>query len=162
MNTNGNAAYDFDRFAAKEARQPEKPQAKIVKIPQKNTSSRPKITMKHIVRGIAAAAVCFVMMGSLILSQLQLNELNTSLQKVNKQLSNAKSEYVQLQMAAEARASLETVEEYAANVLGMQKLSSDQIEYVRLNEGDRIEVSEQSSETSVWQKISDWFAGIFS
>ena len=81
--------------------------------------------MKHIVRGIAAAAVCFVMMGSLILSQLQLNELNTSLQKVNKQLSNAKSEYVQLQMAAEARASLETVEEYAANVLGMQKLSSD-------------------------------------
>ena len=113
-------------------------------------------------RGIAAAAICFVLMSSLIYSQLQLNELNTSLQKVNKQLSNAKSEYIQLQMAAESKISLESVEEYATNVLGMQKLTSDQIEYIRINEGDRVEVSGQSSSASIWQKIADWFTGIFS
>lgn len=162
MNMNGNAAYDFDRFAAKETRRPEKEQAKIIKLPQKNAQARPKLTFGHLLRGIAAFAVCFALMGSLIYSQLQLNELNTSLQKVNKQLSNAKSEYVQLQMAAEARVSLEAAEEYTAGVLGMQKLTPDQIEYIRINEGDRVEVSGQSSSASVWQKIADWFAGIFS
>lgn len=162
MNTNGSAAYDFDRFAAKEVRKPEKEQAKIIKMPQKNTRTRPQLTFGHLLRGIAAAAICFVLMSSLIYSQLQLNELNTSLQKVNKQLSNAKSEYIQLQMAAESKISLESVEEYATNVLGMQKLTSDQIEYIRINEGDRVEVSGQSSSASIWQKIADWFTGIFS
>lgn len=160
MNTNGNAAYDFDRFAAKEAHQTE--EAKIIKLPQRNTRQRPKLTFAHLLRGFAAAAICFALTGSLIYSQLQLNELNTSLQKVNKQLADAKSEYVQLQMAAEARISLESAEEYATNVLGMQKLSPEQIEYIRINEGDRVEVSGQSASVSVWQKITDWFAGIFS
>lgn len=162
MYTNGNAAYDFERFAAKENRQQENEKAKIIKLPQKNKDSRPKMTIGRLVRGVAAVAVCFALAGALIGNQLQLNELNTSLQSVNKQLSNAESEYIQLQMAAEARVSLQDVEEYAEGVLGMQKLSSDQIEYVRLNEGDRVEVSGQSASTSLWQKIADWFTGIFS
>jgi hypothetical protein len=101
-------------------------------------------------------------MGSLIYNQLQLNELNTSLQTVNKQLSNAKSEQVQLQMAAESKVSMQKVENYATSVLGMQKLNANQIEYVRLSEGDKVEVVASASAEPVWQKIADWFSGIFS
>jgi len=162
VNTNGNAAYDFERFAAKELRPQEKPQAKIIRLPQKKQSNRPKLTIGHILRGIAVFAVCFALMGSLIYNQLQLNELNTSLQTVNKQLSNAKSEQVQLQMAAESKVSMQKVENYATSVLGMQKLNANQIEYVRLSEGDKVEVVASASAEPVWQKIADWFSGIFS
>ena len=130
-------------------------------MPQKKQAKRPKLTMGHILRGLAVFTIFFAMVGSIIYSQLELNELNTALQKVDKQLSTAQSEYVQLQMASASKASTADVEKYAVNVLGMQKLDASQIEYIRLNESDKIEVSAQNEEKSFFGRIADWFSGIF-
>ena len=64
-------------------------------------------------------------------------------------------------MAAQSRMTLEEVERYAVDVLGMQKLQNNQIQYVRTNDQDKVEVAD-TADQSVWDRIRDWISGIFS
>ena len=159
MSLNGNNAYDFERFSPQK-RQPAK-KAEIIKLPEPPKRERPKLTLRHVVKGLSIFAVCFAMVGSLIYNQIQLNELNIAIQKTNKALGEAQSEHVQLQMATQAKVSLDAVEQYALSI-GMQKLQPQQVEYVKMNEQDKVEVAQSAGGESLWQRFADWVSGICS
>ena len=50
------------------------------------------------------------------------------------------------------------VEEYAEDVLGLQKTQKSQIKYIRMNTESMTEVAEEG--TNVFVSIKDWFDGI--
>lgn len=156
---NGSAAYDFSRFEAKTAQRPA-PKNNVIELPQK--AARPKLNFGRVVKRLLGIAVVLAIAGTLIVNQLQVNELNVQLQKAQKELGEKQSEYIQLRMEAQAMASLNAVEEYATNVLGMQKIQPNQVEYVRLNNTDKIEVAGQNTNKNIFQQVWDFFAGILS
>ena len=57
--------------------------------------------------------------------------------------------------------STESVENYAQNTLGMQKMESYQIEYIQVESGDKVELAEEEAGSileSIGSAISNFFA----
>ena len=80
---NGSAAYDFSRFEARTAQRPA-PKNNVIELPQK--AARPKLNFGRIVKRLLGIAVVLAVAGTLIVNQLQVNELNVQLQKAQKEL----------------------------------------------------------------------------
>lgn len=158
MSRNSSVAYDFDRFS------PQKQEQKnnVVQLPVERRQAKKQSSgaAARFLRNAAVCAVCFVMFGSLIYNEMTINELNTNIQKSSAQLERAKSEYIQLEMAAASRMTLEEIERYAIDVLGMQKLQNHQITYIRMSDKDKIEVLAKN-DLSVWGEIKAWFDALF-
>jgi len=55
----------------------------------------------------------------------------------------------------EQKSSQKVVEDYAENVLGMQKLDNAQVEYISLESGNKVEIPEQNE--NVLKKIKNAF-----
>lgn len=153
-----NLAYDFARF------EPSRPEQKnnVVKMPRqkKEPQKKSKLSFGTLCkRGFTAlVVVAFAMV--LIHGYVTTNELTNSIATQQKKLSEAQSEYTQLQNAKSSKYNLEYVEQYAKNVLGMQKMQRNQVEYVQMNDGDKIEVLVDYGE-GLWSTIRDFFAGLF-
>lgn len=152
----GNAAYDFSRFEAREVQL-----AEIVDITEHLEEKKPRYTLRYIARVVLAFAVIGLMVGPLIYNEVQINELNMQISRSERQLSEAVNEYIQIEMIAESRVSTEEVEYYATNVLGMKKVQPEQIIYISVNSGDKVEVTAEP-DTNLFEKIAQWFSGIFS
>ena len=111
---------------------------------------RPQIEMKRtearsgsVTAIILGSMVAAVLLGSVIYS---LDKRNTAYNKVaalNNQLSLAEAENVRLQSELESRMSAKHVEEYAENVLGMKKIDSSQIKYIRIQTDDVVSIPQQ-------------------
>ena len=158
MNTQNNAAYDFDRFAPQQS-----PKSNVVQMPAQPPAHRPhqKTALRPVLRRVALCAVCFVLFGALIYNQMTINELNTTIQTKSAALDRSENEYIQLEMAAQSRMTLDEVERYAVDVLGMQKLQNNQIQYVRTNDQDKVEIADEPDQ-SIWARIQSWISRIFS
>ena len=156
---NSGAAYDFSRFEARTAQRPAQKQ-NVIKLPQK--AARPKLNLRKIFKCLLCVAVVLGIASVLIANQIQLNELNVDLQKTQKQLGEIKSEYIQLQMEAQSMASLSSVENYARTVLGMQKIQPGQIEYVKLNNTDKVEITGHQGDENFFQKVWGFLSEILS
>ncbi|MBQ9083929.1 MAG: hypothetical protein IJY28_10635 [Clostridia bacterium] len=154
-----NAAYEFDRFGGVN----EGAKNNVVQMPEHSGRARNhgKITAKSVVKWTATFSAAMVLFGSVLFNQLQLNELNNNIRTTTTQLERSRSEYIQLEMAAASRLTLEEVERYAVDVLGMQKMQNNQLLYIRTNEDDKI-IAYDDSADGVWGKIQSWFSELFS
>jgi cell division protein FtsL len=156
---NSNEAYDFALFEPK--RQQEAPQRKnnIIEIPKKKLEEnrKPRTNPLKAVSGFLALAVMLGMVGSMVYGQVQLTELTDQLNTNTKILNEEQSVYTQLKMKSDSQLSLETVENYATQKLGMQKIQQNQIEPIELSKGDRTKVVKaadgQDPLTSLWETI---------
>lgn len=143
---NDNIAYDFDRFTSaapkkdNNVRKPA-PAPKLVK-PKHKTQQELKAEQRRslvrIAKFAAVAAVCFAFIGSNINYRVQINELNSAIVNLDKELNEKKSENTRLNMALNSKISLENVQDYAENVLGMVKRERYQIVYFDLETGNEI------------------------
>ena len=139
-----NVAYDLSRFEPRSnaVRKPEEPPASPKTAPQKKKKAQKKqlsplaVLKWATVSGLVMAALLAVMV-----SNLTLNELDQQISASQNQLNVAKSEYVSLNMELESRTSLQNVEDYAVNKLGLEKIGQYQIQYVRLAQQDKVELS---------------------
>lgn len=131
MRYNGNAAYDLSRFERK----------KITRLPVKKAEKKPKVKILPIVSTFLCVVIAVTVTAMMMLSRVELNELTTKISAANKQLNQLKNENGRLNLQAESKISLNAVEEYAINVLGMRKLQRYQIEYVNLTDSDKVEVA---------------------
>ena len=156
-----NAAYEFDRFGGEHEEMKENNVVKLPVTPQAQVLNHGKISAKTVVKWAATFSVAFVLFGSTLYNQMTLNELNNNIRTATTQLERSRSEYIQLEMAAASRLTMEEVERYAVDVLGMQKMQNNQLLYIRTNEDDKIIAHDDSSDT-VWGKIRDWFTDLFS
>ena len=157
-NLNSNAAYDFSRFENRKTQAADR-KNNVVKLPEPKARPKHKLTFAMAFKRFACCAFVIGILGTMIYGYVSVNELTTGIDKTQKKLNEATSEYTQLQMAAASKMSLDYVEEYAQKELGMQKMQPSQITYVHLNDSDKVEVL---ADTSLFEKIKDFFSDILS
>lgn len=127
-----NLAYDLSLFEPREPRP--KKMLRVVKSRAHRVS--PAVVVKDVMAGAFIVASLFAVM----VLNVQLNEANNSLTQAQKRYNTAQSESVRLSVLEESRMSLKTVEDYAVNKLGMQKVQAGQISYINVGGGDKVTV----------------------
>lgn len=98
------------------------------------------------------------MFAMLLYSHLRVDEINRDISKTNAMLTQAQGENVRLNMTLDSMISLEKVEDYAKNTMGMTKVEGYQIEYVDLSGEDKVVKSgakhaQTGEKTSILQKL---------
>jgi hypothetical protein len=100
---------------------------------------------------LISALLSFLMFGIVIESYVQLNDMYNKVSDAEDLLTEYKSENVRLESKLEAQASVKNIEEYAEEVLGMEKLNSSQIKYIQIQEDDVVYLPE--TEENIFVKI---------
>ena len=155
MTTYENAAvqeFDFDMFEThtrasaapaaprrKEAAPAKKPELKLVE----NKKNQPRRKdERH--TGLRSAVVMFFALLSLAVIGLQIHagarsyELSQQIEAVEKKIAEAETENVRLTNALNSVTTIDNIDNYARNVLGMAKCESYQLKCIDLSEGDKV------------------------
>ena len=93
--------------------------------------------------------------GAFIYGQIQLTELTNSLSSALKAESEQQNVYTQLQMKSDTKYSVEAVQSYAEQNLGMKKIDNSQIETVKLANGDKAKVVIKDGDKGWLQNVLD-------
>lgn len=157
---NSNAAYDFALFEPKRQQQ-EVPQKKnnIIELPKEKLEQnrRAKVNPVKVVSGFLALAVIFGMVTTIVYGQVQLTELTEQLNAATQTLNENQSVYTQLKMKSDSQLSLQSVEDYATNKLGMKKIEQSQVDPIELSKGDKTQVLQNANDQnwlgSLWNSI---------
>lgn len=139
--------------------------------PKTKTKAKPKKTIKKASkRKTALEHYGYIILGTILLFAFlvsfrssQIEERNVQIQAEKREIEKLKNENAQLNMDLQKTLSLTNIEKQAKEKLGMQKLQSNQIRYVKLDKQDYIEpVSiskiEEKSE-SFFRKIINFLIG---
>lgn len=117
---------------------------------QKNPKKKPDINMSNtetksgsVFSIIVVAALAVVMFGAVIYSFDRRNTMYNKVSALNNELNVAEAENVRLQSELDSKMSAKNVEDYAENVLGMQKIDSSQIQYIEIQTDDVVNIPEQ-------------------
>lgn len=150
-------AYDLSMFEATE------PRLRAVKSPEKTEAmqkrkARRERRFRYITTGIIVVlmAVTLIMM---IISRVQLTELNDQITAGQEELAILQSETSRLSNELSAKTSAQSVDAYAKEN-GMEKVESYQIEYITVDGGDKIEVSDPAPDgifETIGAAIAGWF-----
>ena len=101
------------------------------------------------------AVLSFAMLGSVIYSLDKRNNLYSEIAEKTTELTALEAENVRLQSELDSKVSAKNVEDYAENVLGMQKIDSSQIKYIKIQTGDVVSIPAQ--EKGIAAKIKSFF-----
>ena len=107
---------------------------------------------------LAISIFLLSMLAALLYSRLRVDELTREVNTVTSRLTEAQGENVRLSMKLDSMISLEHVEEYAENTLGMTKVEGYQMEYIDLSGSDKVVLSgdktlSADNETSLIEKL---------
>lgn len=156
-----NNSYNFERFeprivtsssAAPEIRRtPErKPQLKLVEKTKRTAAQiqqEANAASLKAVKIFAIAVAILLFMSMAIFSRVQLDEVNRDISSVENKMKLAESDTIRLNNELNAMVSMNNVEDFAANKLGMVKVQDYQVVYVDLSSDDRVVVA--NGETAV-------------
>lgn len=111
------------------------PQLKLVQQPkptraQIQNEARQSAMQARKILAVACAVIIFMAM--VIYSRVQLDEINREIQQVESAMKIAQSDTVRLNNSLSSVISINKVEDYALNVLGMVKVQDYQVVYVDL------------------------------
>lgn len=151
----GSLAYDLSVYEPKKktVEAPAKPEIEV------RTNAAPSVkyesAFKFLLKSILILAVlCMVLYG-----KVESNRLFNEISDLEAQLKSLQAENITLAAEYEAATSVKNVEDYAQNVLGLQKLDKAQIEYVELEDDSVIEIVEVSQQ-NVFVMIKGWFSDL--
>jgi hypothetical protein len=124
--------YDFDRFegASNEEKDSRKPKLLRRTIDPAKRGSLGK--------AVVSAVVAVGLLSLPLLSEAQITELSGQIADKEIILDELRSENVRLMTDIESKSAIKSVQSYAEEVLGMQKLDKSQIEYVSTEGGSQI------------------------
>lgn len=124
----------------------EKPRMTAAQVKAQNAAAS-----RRTLKIIAVAGICLFFLAIVIYSTLQLDEINRDIASIDKKMGIAKSETVRLNMELNSIISMDKVEDYAANTLGMSKVQDYQVVYVDLSTSDRVLMAsgKETAETNV-------------
>ena len=108
-----------------------------------------------IIRIVFISLLAAALLGSVIYSLDKRNTMYNKVVAMNDKLKVAAAENVRLQSELDSKMSAKNIEEYAENVLGMEKIDSTQIKYIKIQTGDVVTIPEQ--EKGVIAKIKSFF-----
>lgn len=118
------------------------------------------LKMRAAVKAAAFAAVSLTCIAFMLLARAQSDELTREIAKMENDIKIAQSENVRLDTAMNSLISMDKVESYAEDVLGMVKAENYQITYIDMSKGDRIVLSGGKSALSenLTAKLKELFA----
>lgn len=140
---NQSSAYDFELFEPKRqtAQAPEK-KSNVIELPKEKLEEirRPKLRLGKLIPAILAFIVVSGIVGTYINGQVQLSELANTLGTAKQTLQEQQNVYSQLKIKSDSNLSIEAVESYASQKLGMKKTGQSQVTPVELSKGDKTQV----------------------
>lgn len=112
---------------------------------------------------IAVVALVVTLFAGMISLDSALDEKVTKINMVQSQINEAKSEQIRLESELDALVSVDKLDYYAVNVLGMVKLEDYKITYVNNNEENHVVISggksyEESTLAVKFLKIKEYFS----
>ena len=142
---------EFDRFAVGRVVQKKKKTAAEAK-------REMQLASRKAAKILAISIFLLSMLAALLYSRLRVDELTREVNTVTSRLTEAQGENVRLSMKLDSMISLEHVEEYAENTLGMTKVEGYQMEYIDLSGSDKVVLSgdktlSADNETSLIEKL---------
>ncbi len=99
--------------------------------------------------------LCFLLLGAVILSNVQQLQISNEITAKKQEYMNLQSENVRMQSEIAGKTSNKNIQEYAENILGMQTIDASQIEYVEIQTNDVVEIPVE--EQNVFVKMKTWF-----
>lgn len=159
-----NAAHKIVEMPPFEGQNPQKPKMELVRRKKKSVRQAREEMRENAFRATAILCISLVFLGMfawLLYSRLRVDELTREVDTATAELSLAQAETVRLNAALDSMISLEKVENYAKNDLGMTKVEGYQIEYIDLSGADSVSVSGQKSvkptgETTLTEKLLEY------
>lgn len=145
MNKN-NLAYNLEKY--EDAAPEKKPKIKVSRNRADSGGSVPKMMVMTVAAGLLMAAV--------ILGKVENAAIHTEITIQTQEVEMLNSENIRMQSEIEEKTAMKSVEEYAENVLGMQKLDKSQIEYVSISNGSMADIPE--SEDNIFVRIKNSFS----
>ncbi|MDD3692764.1 MAG: cell division protein FtsL [Oscillospiraceae bacterium] len=140
---NRTEAYDLSLFEPRPA--------KVVKL-KTNKKLQKAQKRKNVIQSIinttatiCVAALAVTVIGMLIVSRVRLTEMDDKINSMEKQLIVLQSEKTRLTDELARKTSTKSVEEYAYETLGMQKVDSTQIEYIESENTDKAVVANKEN-----------------
>ena len=130
-----------DNLARVRAYEPELQRAEAPKIKHKKLPKPKSEARLKCVKRVAFGLIAFALMFALVYGKVELSRITNEQSELMAQLAQLEENNLSLESELEAKTSLVKVEDYAENVLGMQKLDKSQIEYISLESGNKAEVS---------------------
>jgi cell division protein FtsL len=128
---------------------------------RKSGGSKPQQSQGGESRVGSVLAIIFVsvlaaaLLGAVIYALDKRNTLYNKVSSLNNELHLAEAENVRLQSELESQMSAKNVEDYAENVLGMRKIDSSQIEYIKIRTGDVVTIPDKKE--SLLTKVKNFF-----
>ena len=104
---------------------------------------------------IFISVLAAALLGAVIYSLDKRNTLYNKVSTLNTELHLAEAQNAILQSELESQMSAKNVEDYAENVLGMRKIDSSQIEYIKIRTGDVVTIPEKKE--SIFTRVKNFF-----
>ena len=138
-------AYNLSMFEPARKRKPASTQGpRLVKPGQAARRTQAKLaaerraSMLKVVEFAVVAILCVALIAPNIFSRIKVNELNSKIVEMTMELNEVKSENTRLDMELKSKISLENVQNYAENVLGMVKRDRYQVHYFNIENSNEI------------------------
>ncbi|MBR5202310.1 MAG: hypothetical protein IKW45_03510 [Clostridia bacterium] len=121
-----------------------RPQLELVRKPRPNATQvrgETQLAARQAKKIFVIAMTILMFMAMVIYSRVQLDEINRDISNKESAIELAQSDSIKLNNALSSMVSINNVEEYAANVLGMVKVQDYQVVYVDLSSNDSVVVA---------------------
>lgn len=146
-----NAAYDLSVYENAARQQREQNQNNRRPAPKPQPAKQFSVVKFMLTAFLAAFLLCVILNGN-----AQQNAEFMAQSEINSQIAQLTEENARLQAQLETKTSLKNVEDYAENVLGLQKLDTAQMEYVELESTNVIRVVEKEDK-GIFVSLKNWF-----
>ncbi len=146
-----NEAYDLSLF---EQRQ-KKEKAALQKLP----AAKPKSGLKTVAARLMVALIVGAIVSVGIYSRAILTETVSDITAAKKELTRLQSEETRLAMELDSKVSVKSIEDYATNQLGLNRMDKYQVTYIALAGSDQIgqQVIKQQKQQAMSFNINDLF-----
>lgn len=144
-----NVAYDLSFYESEQERhiaRKEKKQGTLIK-------AQSKFALGRRMAGVLSVAVLFSLVIAVISTNAAIAGYSSKIAGVNNDIVQLESEQSYLQFTLESRMTLDEIENYAANELGMVKMDASQKKYVELESENKIVVSDSSVKDKLTRAI---------
>lgn len=152
---NGNLAYDLSVYEPKKKSSEANSAQKI----EVKTNPKPVVRRQSAFKFFLKATLILAVLCAVLYGKVESNRLFNEISSLEAQLKALEAENITLAAEYESATSVKNVEDYAQNVLGLQKLDKSQIEYVELESDTVIEVVDVQSR-NVFVIIQGWFSDL--
>lgn len=121
-----------------------RPQLEIVKTTRRTAAqvrAQTAADTKKAIKVLIIAAAVLLFMALAIYSRVQLDEINREINSIENKIELAESDSIKLNNQLNAVVSMNNVENYATDVLGMVKIQDHQVVYIDLSGDDYVAVA---------------------